>query len=121
MAPRALVRRARDCACGDLRVGDDRSPDQPAVARGGKAAVGSGAAVNILQVCDRYWPCINGAERYVQETSERLVREDHSVTDYTTDAYDVALFWRRGFRRLARKWHEHKGVQIRRFPVRHLP
>jgi glycosyltransferase involved in cell wall biosynthesis len=77
--------------------------------------------VNVLQVCDRYWPCINGAERYVQETSERLVREGHSVTVYTTDAYDVELFWRRGFRRLAKQQEEHNGVQIRRFPVRHLP
>ena len=77
--------------------------------------------MNILQVCDRYWPCINGSERYVQESSERLVREGHSVTVYTTDAYDVELFWRRGFRRLARQEDEHNGVRIRRFPVRHLP
>jgi glycosyltransferase involved in cell wall biosynthesis len=77
--------------------------------------------VKILQVCDRYWPCINGSERYVQETSERLVRDGHSVTVYTTDAYDVELFWRRGFRRLDRQQDEHNGVKIRRFPVRHLP
>jgi glycosyltransferase involved in cell wall biosynthesis len=77
--------------------------------------------LNILQVCDRYWPCINGTERYVQESSERLVREGHSVTVYTTDAYDVELFWRRGFRRLSRQEEMHNGVRIRRFPVRHLP
>lgn len=77
--------------------------------------------MNVLQVCDRYWPCINGTEKYVQETSERLVREGHAVTVYTTDAYDVELFWRRGFRRIARLEEEHNGVRIRRFPVRHLP
>jgi glycogen(starch) synthase len=77
--------------------------------------------VNILHVCHRYWPCVGGSERYIQEVSERLVGEGHSVTVYTTDAYDTELFWRPGFRRIATREEEHNGVRIRRFPVRHLP
>ncbi|MBV9893476.1 MAG: glycosyltransferase family 4 protein, partial [Chloroflexi bacterium] len=77
--------------------------------------------MNILQVCQRYWPCVSGSERYVQESSERLAREGHNVTVYTTDADDIELFWRRGFRRIPRGEDEHNGVSIHRFPVRHLP
>jgi glycosyltransferase involved in cell wall biosynthesis len=77
--------------------------------------------MNILHVCHRYWPCVGGSERYMQEISERLVREGHTVTVYTTDAYDVELFWRPGFRRIAAQDAEHNGVRIRRFRVRHLP
>jgi glycogen synthase len=77
--------------------------------------------VNVLHVCHRYWPGVGGSERYVQEISERLVREGHTVTVFTTDAYDVELFWRPGFRRVRPLEAEHNGVRIRRFPVRHLP
>jgi glycogen(starch) synthase len=76
--------------------------------------------MKVLHVSHRYWPCQGGAERYIQEMSERLVRDGHEVTVYTTDAYDLELFWRGG-RRIARREEEHNGVRIRRFPVRHLP
>lgn len=77
--------------------------------------------MNILHVIQRYWPCGGGAERYFQELSERLVREGHTVTVFTTDALDLELFWRPNFRRVDRIEDEHNGVRIRRFPVRHLP
>jgi glycosyltransferase involved in cell wall biosynthesis len=77
--------------------------------------------VRILHVVQRYWPCGGGAERYFQELSERLVRDGHEVTVYTTDAYDLELFWRRGYRRVPVREEEHNGVRIRRFPVHHLP
>jgi len=77
--------------------------------------------VNILHVCHRYWPCVGGSERYMQEISERLVRDGHTVTVYTTDAFDVELFWKPGWRRIPVREEEHNGVRIRRFPVRHLP
>jgi glycogen synthase len=77
--------------------------------------------MKILHVCPRYWPAVGGAERYVQELSERLAREGHDVTVYTTDAYDLELFWKPGFRRVPVREDVHNGVRIRRFPVRHLP
>jgi glycosyltransferase involved in cell wall biosynthesis len=77
--------------------------------------------MKILHVTQRYWPCGGGAERYMQEIGERLVRDGHDVTVYTTDAFDLELFWRPGFRRIEDLEEEHNGVLIRRFPVRHLP
>jgi glycosyltransferase involved in cell wall biosynthesis len=77
--------------------------------------------VKILHVCPRYWPAIGGAERYIQELSERLVRDGHEVTVFTTDAYDLELFWKPGFRRVPVLEDEHNGVRIRRFRVRHVP
>jgi glycogen(starch) synthase len=77
--------------------------------------------VKILQVCHRYWPARGGAERYVQESSERLARDGHEVIVYTTDALDVDLFWRPAARRMSVESETHNGVQIRRFRVRHLP
>jgi glycosyltransferase involved in cell wall biosynthesis len=77
--------------------------------------------VKILHVVQRYWPCGGGAERYFQELSERLVRDGHEVTVYTTDAYDLELFWRPNYRRVDELEDEHNGVRIRRFPVHHLP
>lgn len=77
--------------------------------------------MKILHVVQRYWPCGGGAERYFQELSERLAQDGHDVTVYTTDAFDLELFWRRGYRRIARREEDHNGVHIRRFPIRHLP
>jgi glycogen synthase len=77
--------------------------------------------VKVLHVCPRYWPCVGGSERYIQEVSERLVRAGHEVTVYTTDAYDLELFWRPNYCRIPCTDEEHNGVRIRRFPVRHLP
>ncbi len=49
--------------------------------------------MKILHLSHRYWPARGGAERYMREISERLVRDGHDVTVYTTDAYDIELFW----------------------------
>ncbi|MBV9580252.1 MAG: glycosyltransferase family 4 protein, partial [Chloroflexi bacterium] len=77
--------------------------------------------MKILHVVQRYWPCGGGAERYFQELSERLVRDGHDVTVYTTDAFDLELFWRPNYRRIDRREDVHNGVRIRRFPVHHIP
>ena len=49
--------------------------------------------MRILHVCPRYWPAVGGAERYIQELSERLAREDHDVTVYTTDCFNGEGFF----------------------------
>jgi len=77
--------------------------------------------VKILHVIQRYWPYTGGGERHLQEISERLVRRGHQVTVYTTDAFDLELFWNPRKARVAEPSETHNGVRIRRFPVRHLP
>lgn len=77
--------------------------------------------MRILHVVQRYWPYTGGAERHLQEISERLVRAGHSVTVLTTDALELELFWARGKARVDASVETHNGVLIRRFPVFHLP
>jgi len=77
--------------------------------------------MRILHVIQRYWPGIGGAEKYFQEISERLARDGHEVTVYTTDAGDFQCFWDGRKRRLEIREEVHNGVTVRRFPLRHLP
>jgi len=77
--------------------------------------------MRVLHINARYWPYSGGSERHLAEISERLVRDGHEVTVYTTDAFDIELFWAAGRERVPLATEIHKGVQIRRFPVRHLP
>jgi len=76
--------------------------------------------MRILHIIQRYWPYVGGSERQFQEFSERLVRDGHHVTIYTTDAWDLEHFWVRGKKRIQIEQEEHNGVIIRRFPVRHI-
>lgn len=77
--------------------------------------------MNILHVIQRYYPYIGGSEQYMQELSERLVRDGHRVTVYTTDAWDLEYFWRKGKRTVSSRNETHNGVLIERFPVKHIP
>ena len=76
--------------------------------------------MRVLHVIQRYWPYVGGSERQFQEFSERLVRDGHQVTVFTTDAWDLDLFWARNRRRIDVPAEEHGGVMIRRFPVHHI-
>jgi glycosyltransferase involved in cell wall biosynthesis len=76
--------------------------------------------MHILHVIQRYWPYVGGSELQLQEFSERLVRDGHRVTVFTTDAWDLEHFWACGKKRIAATEDEHNGVLIRRFPVRHI-
>ena len=77
--------------------------------------------MKILHVIQRYWPYTGGSERHLQEISERLARRGHQVTVLTTDAFDLELFWNPRKTRIPSPIETHNGVEIRRFPVRHLP
>lgn len=77
--------------------------------------------MNLLHVIQRYYPYIGGSEQYIQELSERLVRDGQRVTVYTTDAWDLEHFWRKGKRTISARRAIHNGVHIERFPVEHLP
>lgn len=74
-----------------------------------------------LHVIQRYWPCIGGSEKYIQEISERLVREGHDVCVATTDARDPEYFWLSSKEKVSRLEDVHNGVRIQRFPIQHLP
>jgi glycosyltransferase involved in cell wall biosynthesis len=76
--------------------------------------------VKILHVIQRYWPYAGGSERHLQEISERLVRRGHDVTVFTTDALDLELFWNPRKTRITTRRETHNGVEICRFPVRHI-
>ena len=77
--------------------------------------------MRILHIIQRYWPAGGGAERHLHEISRRLVRDGHAVTVYTTDAEDFQLFWDPQKARFDALTDSHDGVEIRRFPLRHLP
>ncbi len=76
--------------------------------------------MHLLHVMQRYWPAIGGAERFWQELSERAAAEGHCVEVYTTNVQDVELFWEAGRAAIATPAETHNGVEIHRFPVRHL-
>lgn len=77
--------------------------------------------MNVLHVIPRYYPFVGGSELYFQEVSQRLVRDCHRVTVYTTDAWDLEHLWARNKRRIEERHQTHDGVQVCRFPVRHFP
>lgn len=79
--------------------------------------------MNILHVIHRYYPAIGGAERYVQEISERLARDGHRVSVYTTNARDIEYLFSSslGTPVVAPEEEVINGVAIRRFQVAHLP
>lgn len=77
--------------------------------------------MRILHVIQRYHPAIGGAELHMQELSAWLAAAGHQVTVATSDALDFELFWDPRRRRVAEPAGVHRGVRIRRFPLRHLP
>jgi glycosyltransferase involved in cell wall biosynthesis len=77
--------------------------------------------VRILHLIQRYYPARGGAEKYLEEISCHLVNAGHQVTVATTDALDFELFWDPRRRRITELTDTRRGVEILRFPVRHLP
>lgn len=83
--------------------------------------IGREAAMRILHLHHRYWPGRGGGEHYLQELSARLAADGHQVTVATSDALDPDAHWRPGAARVPVAEEQHRGVHIRRFPLRHLP
>jgi glycosyltransferase involved in cell wall biosynthesis len=77
--------------------------------------------MKILHVIQRYYPYIGGAELTFQEIGERLARDGHSITVYTTDAWDLERFWRSDKSAVALENETYNDVFIERFPVEYLP
>ena len=76
--------------------------------------------MRVLHVSPRYYPFIGGSELYCQQISERLVRDGHQVSVFTTDAWDLEYFWDPAKKHLATGTEVHNGVEVRRFAVRHV-
>lgn len=78
-------------------------------------------APHVLNIVQRYYPSIGGAEIYMKEISERLFRDGYKVTVFTTDAWDLEHFWKPGKRRVKNYKETHNGIEIERFRVVRLP
>jgi glycosyltransferase involved in cell wall biosynthesis len=77
--------------------------------------------MHFLHIVQIYWPVPSGAARYFVEIGERLVREGHSVTVLSSDAFDLEHFWAPGKRSEPPGERSHGGVRVLRFPVRRAP
>lgn len=76
---------------------------------------------HILNIVQRYYPSIGGAEMYMKELSERLVKDGYRVTVFTTDAWDLEHFWKKSKRRVESLKEDVNGVMIERFRVAKFP
>lgn len=77
--------------------------------------------MKILHVIQRYYPYIGGAELVFQETAERLARDGHAITVYTTDAWDLERFWRPDRKAVDLDSETYGDVFIERFQIEYLP
>jgi len=77
--------------------------------------------VRILQVTPRFWPAVGGAEELLGQLSRHLVADGHQVTILTTNARGADLIWNCRGSALEGADDVIDGIQVRRFPIRHLP
>jgi glycosyltransferase involved in cell wall biosynthesis len=77
--------------------------------------------MRIAHFIHRYPPALGGAETYFARLSEALVEAGHQVTVFTTTAHDLSAFWNPRARQVPAGTFWERGVQVRRFPLLHLP
>lgn len=77
--------------------------------------------MRILYLCHQYWPALCGSGIFFQEMAERLAREGHDVSVFTTDALAFERFLDRSGAKASPRRETRNGVTVRRFPLRHLP
>ncbi len=68
-----------------------------------------------------YPPFMGGAQVYVQQLAESLVKDGHQVTVLTTDAGEAERIWDPHRRGLLAALEEQAGVLVHRLPLRYLP
>lgn len=76
---------------------------------------------HILNITQRYYPSVGGAQMYIKELSERLVKDGYRATVFTTDAWSLEHFWKQGKRRIDNHKEIHNGVEIERFHAVKMP
>lgn len=79
------------------------------------------ANMRVLHLIPRYYPARGGAETHMAELSQRLAAAGHQVMVATTDALSIEALWNHREARVEKMREECAGVQVARFPVRHLP
>lgn len=77
--------------------------------------------MRIAHFVHRYPPAPGGAEGYFSRLSRALVDAGHQVTVFTTNALDLQAFWSSNGRRLPCGNSVESGVEVRRYPLRHIP
>jgi glycosyltransferase involved in cell wall biosynthesis len=76
---------------------------------------------HIVHFCPRYAPAHGGVELFFQKISQALARDGQAVSVWTTDALTVQDFTARRPARVLPSRERLAGVEVRRFPVRHVP
>lgn len=77
--------------------------------------------MRFLYLIHRSWPYHGGSERYVWEHALETVRRGHDAFVATTVAWDMSVFTSGRGRRLPAGCFSHRGITVRRFPVKNPP
>ena len=104
-----LIDRREGTVCGASRL------------RAGQLALVCPLMAHIVHICPRYFPAWGGVELFFTKLSEALSRGGHTVSVWTTDAATVRGFTSPLERRLPSGPDQINGVDVVRFPVRHVP
>src|SRR5262245_14446159 len=77
--------------------------------------------MRIAHFVQRYPPALGGAESYVARLSRWLAAGGDEVVVFTTTAVEIEHFFTRGGRHVPPGVSRDDGVEVRRFPLVHLP
>ena len=70
----------------------------------------------------RYYPCVGGSENFVRAMASRFAAEGAEVKVFTTDALELSRFVHPSGRAVdAPKRETIDGVEVNRFPIKHVP
>ena len=75
--------------------------------------------MKILYLVPRYFPAVGGSENLIKFFAERMVKEGHDVTVYTSNVLDVTGLWawEKKRRVIDKEFEEINGVKVFRFPI----
>ena len=77
--------------------------------------------MRVAHFVQRYPPALGGSEAYFARLSRSLAAAGDEVTVFTTNALDLEAFWSRRGRCLPADVTHEEGVEVRRYPLWHLP
>jgi glycosyltransferase involved in cell wall biosynthesis len=77
--------------------------------------------MRVAHFVQRYPPALGGSEAYFARLSRWLAATGDEVTVFTTTAVDLTAFWSTAGRCLRPGRHVDDGVEVRRYPLWHLP
>jgi glycosyltransferase involved in cell wall biosynthesis len=77
--------------------------------------------MRVAHFVQRYPPALGGSEAYFARLSRWLAAGGDDVTVFTTTAVDLEAFWATAGRCLRPGTRREQGVEVRRYPLWHLP